>query len=151
MIVFSQYTVWTINVVPAEIVRRPPDFLTKSLANPDKIFKNNERKNVFKNFIWICQWFSKNIRRPPRRVSGGSPDNFHRENIAGSHGTLRTVGMSMWLFFHAWCHGVMSTPWICSLPHYLFTQNLYMKWGNYLNTLKFPEMGAKLRPWAPST
>ena len=37
-------TVWTSNVVPAEIVRRPSAgglriFWLKSLANPDKIFK----------------------------------------------------------------------------------------------------------------
>ena len=49
-------TVWTSNVVPAEIVRRPPgdpprgvsggspDFLAKSLANPDKIVKKNAKK-----------------------------------------------------------------------------------------------------------
>ena len=58
--------------------RRPPE---TPRANPDKIFKKNEKKNW--NFVWVCQWFSQNIRRPP----GGSPDNFRRDNIAGSHST----------------------------------------------------------------
>ena len=47
----QSYTVWTSNVVPAEIVRRlpgdPPDFFAKSLANPDKIFKKMQKKKFF--------------------------------------------------------------------------------------------------------
>ena len=46
----------------------------------------------FEKFGWNYQLFSQNIRRPPgdppRRVSGGSPDNFRRDNIAGSHDKL---------------------------------------------------------------
>jgi hypothetical protein len=43
-------TVWTSNVVLAEIVRRPrggsPVFLTKSLANPCKMFKKMKKKKL---------------------------------------------------------------------------------------------------------
>ena len=67
-----------------------PDFLAKSLANPDKIFKKNAKKNFLKILSGFASDFSQNIRRPPgdppRRVSGGSPDNFRRDNIAGPHG-----------------------------------------------------------------
>ena len=61
-------TVWTSNVVPAEIVRRPPwrpsagglrgclrIFWLKSLANPEEIFKKNFFLHFFDNFVWICQ------------------------------------------------------------------------------------------------
>ena len=66
-----------------------PDFLAKSLANPDKISKRKE-KNLFK----ILSGFASDLAKisgdppgdPPRRVSGGSPDHFRRDNIAGSHG-----------------------------------------------------------------
>ena len=41
---------------PPETLRGgSPDFLAKSLANPDKIFKKNAKKNFFENFVWICQ------------------------------------------------------------------------------------------------
>ena len=82
----NQLTVWTSNVVPAEIVRKPPRrpsagglriFWLKSLANPEKIFKKNFFLHFFDNFVWICQWFSQKIRRPPaeglRGVSGQFP------------------------------------------------------------------------------
>ena len=43
--------------------------LAKSLANQDKKFK----KKLFENFVWICKWFSQNIRRPPGTPRRGSP------------------------------------------------------------------------------
>ena len=66
---------WTINVAPAEIVRGSPDFLAKSLANPDKTFKK-------KFFLKILSGFSSDLAKG---VSGGSPDDFRRGNIAGPH------------------------------------------------------------------
>ena len=42
-------TVWTSNVVP-EGLGGSPDFLAKSLANPDKIFKKNAKKNFFEDY-----------------------------------------------------------------------------------------------------
>ena len=45
------------------------DVLTKSVANPDKILKN--KCFFFENFVWICQWFRQNIRRPPDTARGG--------------------------------------------------------------------------------
>ena len=52
-------TVLTSNVVPEETSGDPegvsPDFLAKSLANPDKIFKKNAKNFFFENFVWICQ------------------------------------------------------------------------------------------------
>ena len=30
-------------------------------------------------------------KNPLQRVSGGSPDDFRRDNIAGSHGTLKRI------------------------------------------------------------
>ena len=73
---------------PPETLRGgSPDFLAKSLANPDKIFKKNAKKNFFWKFCLDLPVILARISGdPPQRVSGGSPDNFRRDNIAGPHG-----------------------------------------------------------------
>ena len=65
---------WTSYVVPVEI-----DFFGK------------------RKFLKILSGFTSDLAKisgdtsgdPPRRVSGGSPDNFRRDNIAGSHGSFK--------------------------------------------------------------
>ena len=52
---------------------------------PGKKFKNS----LFKNFVWICQWYSQNIQKPPAEPL--FPDNFSKDNIAGSHGMSSLV------------------------------------------------------------
>ena len=77
---------------PLETLRRgSPDFLAKSLANPDKIVKKNAKKKFFWKFSLDLPVILARISGdPPRRVSGGSPDNFRRDNIAGPHG-IRSI------------------------------------------------------------
>ena len=96
-------TVWTSNVVPAEIVLRPPwrppaggDFLAKSMVVPAIFTKfkliAHKFKLAFCIYDWNYQWFSQKIQRPPRGGSpGGSPDDFRQDNIDGPHGILRHV------------------------------------------------------------
>ena len=62
-----------------------PDFLAKSLANPDKIFKKMQKKKFLKILSGFASDFSQNIRRPPR---GGSP------------GGLRTISAGTTLLVH---------------------------------------------------
>ena len=88
-----------------------PDFLAKSLANPDNFFnlkafnkyllrqnndnrsrqdfqkkwKKNKKIKINKDFVWICQRFSQNIQRPPggghRTISAGTTLLVHTVNI----------------------------------------------------------------------
>ena len=52
----SVYTVWTINVVPAEIVRRPHGiFWLNHWQIQTQFSKKNEKKNCFENFVWISR------------------------------------------------------------------------------------------------
>ena len=62
----------------------PPrgDFLAKSLANPDKIFKKMQKKM----FLIILSGFSSDFNQG---VSEGSPDKLRRDNIAGPHVRVR--------------------------------------------------------------
>ena len=62
---------WTGNVVPAEIAPETPQ--GKSLVIPAIYTKFKLMAHKFK--LKFCM-----------RVSGGSPDDFRRDNIAGSHG-----------------------------------------------------------------
>ena len=56
-----------------------PDILSKSLANPDKIFKNF----FFSFLLKILSAFASDLTKK----SGDPPqDDFSRDKIAGSHG-----------------------------------------------------------------
>ena len=88
IIVFGTSTVWTSNVVPAKIGDSrggSPDILAKSLANPDKIFKNNEKKKKLKIFSGFASDLAIKSGDPQETLRGGSPNNFCQDNIDGLH------------------------------------------------------------------
>ena len=60
-----------------------PDLLAKSLANPDKNFQK-------KIYMKILSGFANDLAKKSG-VSGGSPDDFLRDNIAGSHGNYVNI------------------------------------------------------------
>ena len=78
---------WASNVVPAEILWGLRGvfrfFLAKSLVIPAVYMKFKLKlvsiKLEFHTYGWNYPWFSQKIRK-------GSPDDFRRDNIAGSHG-----------------------------------------------------------------
>ena len=98
---FNLSTVWTSNVVLAELVRRPPrdpprgvfggspEFLAKSLVIPAIYtkFKPKFVSDKLEFCMYGCnyQWFSQKIRKypgdPPRRVSWGVSGRF----LPGQH------------------------------------------------------------------
>ena len=88
-----------------------PDILAKSLANPENSF------NFF--IIIILSGFTSDLAKksgdPPRGVSGGSPDDFRRDIIAGPHGTYNphitsVVEFLEWAtcFFELYTHNIVS-------------------------------------------
>ena len=90
-------TVWTSNVVPVEIVQRPPgdhlrvvsDFLAKSLVIA-AIYTNFKliahKFNVC--MAGITSYLAKKSGDYLWVLSGWSPDDFRLDNIAGPHGIL---------------------------------------------------------------
>ena len=64
-----------------------PDILAKITG---KSRENFQKKCFFAFFLTILSGFASDLAKksgdPLRRVSGGSPDNFRRDNIAGPHG-----------------------------------------------------------------
>ena len=78
-------------------------FWLKSLANPEKIFKKIFFLHFFDNFVWICQWFSQKIRRPPaeglRGVSGQFPPGQH----CWSTRYVRNFEHNQWLWNKVFC------------------------------------------------
>ena len=119
---------------PSMLSWRKSDVLAKLLANPDKIFKKNE------NFVWICQWFSQNIRkplrRPLRRVSGGSLDDFRRDNIAGPQG--------IWTWSKQRMDKAIGSPPKSRSEQFLRNRNWDLGWflnGQWLSGMKIGPFG----------
>ena len=92
-------TVWTSNVVPAEIVRRPPGDPPRGVSggSPDILAKitgksreNFQKKFFFAFFMTILSGFASDLAKksgdPLWGVSRGSLDDFRWDNIACPHG-----------------------------------------------------------------
>ena len=74
---------------PGDPPRGSPDFLAKSLANPDKIVKKNAKKNFFWKFCLDLPVILARISGdPPETPRGGSP------------GGLRTISAGTTLLVH---------------------------------------------------
>ena len=73
---------------PQGVFRGSPNILAKITG---KSRQNLKKKFFFAFFLTILSGFASDLAKksgdPLRRVSGGSPDNFCRDNIAGPHGT----------------------------------------------------------------
>ena len=77
-----------------------PDILAKITG---KSRENFQKKFFFAFFLTILSGFASDLakksgdppRDPPRRVSGGSPDNFRRDKIAGPH-SMSVVDEDQW-------------------------------------------------------
>ena len=68
--------IYRVNQQCCPVGRGSPDILAKSLANPDKIFI----------FLKILSAFASDLAKKSGNPCGGTPHDFRRDNIDGSHG-----------------------------------------------------------------
>jgi hypothetical protein len=88
----------------------------------------------------ITSDLAKKSRDPPRRVSGGSPDDFRRDNIAGPHGIFQILNR----YFFTNENGVLQRYWKHKLTTFFFKPSLrvvtatFLWWllGKYLSLLE---------------